>query len=630
MLKKLAPWYIAVSIVFVLIVSLLNAWNDSAIFDETAHIPAGYSYLTQHDIRLNPEHPPLLKTLAAFPLLFLHLKFDTTQPFWTTDVNGQWDAGHSFLYENGNDWNAILFWSRVPIILISIALGLFLFWWGKQWLGLAGGLIAFTLAMFDPNILGHDHYVTTDVGIAAFLTFSMYFFLRFLKKPTWKNILIGGIFLGLAHLTKFSSVLLLPIFFVALVVYPLFSKRSSKDSSFQWRSLFSYLGKGLVAFAISILLVWVTYAGLYFSTSQEVVQKTIDFYFVPTDPRPTVQATNSTLTFLNGNPITRPLGEYILGVAMVFKRVAGGNGAYFMGQVSNTAFPAYFPTVFMLKETLPLLLLTLFALVFSLGRSIRRYSSLHAPILHTSAKQFSKFVRKNPTSWALLGFIVLYAYISITGNLNIGFRHLFPILPFLYLLIARQMTDLLKNTKGAIHFTASIIFSLLLLFNITTTVYAYPYYMSYFNPVAGGSMNGYHYVTDSNADWGQDLKRLNTWINDYNACAHIKCDPNMGVGCPSKCYSIEKSFPTPLQPIDKIHVDYFGGGNILKIIGEDRAILWWDSRRPIEPGWYAISVNFLQGSIYDTTKKDEESYRWLRDQTPVAQVGTSILIYHIQ
>lgn len=41
---------------------------QSATFDETAHLPAGYSYLETADFRLNPEHAPLAKLLAAVPL----------------------------------------------------------------------------------------------------------------------------------------------------------------------------------------------------------------------------------------------------------------------------------------------------------------------------------------------------------------------------------------------------------------------------------------------------------------------------------------------------------------------------------------------------------------------------------
>src|SRR4051812_11720106 len=46
------------------------ARSTSATFDENSHLPAGYTYLRWHDYRLNPEHPPLVKKLAAIPLLW--------------------------------------------------------------------------------------------------------------------------------------------------------------------------------------------------------------------------------------------------------------------------------------------------------------------------------------------------------------------------------------------------------------------------------------------------------------------------------------------------------------------------------------------------------------------------------
>lgn len=67
--------------------------GNSAIVDELAHIPAGYAYLHYHDYRLNPEHPPLMKDLAAIPLQFMNLKFPLDSSAWTTDVNGQWEVG---------------------------------------------------------------------------------------------------------------------------------------------------------------------------------------------------------------------------------------------------------------------------------------------------------------------------------------------------------------------------------------------------------------------------------------------------------------------------------------------------------------------------------------------------------
>jgi len=634
-LEKNYKLIVGLILTFIFVVSVLNAWWDSAIFDETAHIPAGYSYLTMHDMRLNPEHPPLLKDLAALPLVFMKLSFDTTQKFWTTDVNGQWEAGHNLFWQMGNNADLLIFWARIPFVLLSLLFGLFIFKWGKELAGILGGLLALTLYAFDPNILGHNHFVTTDLGIAGFMMISFYYFLKFIKDPTWKNVAIGGFFLALVQLTKFSSILLLPIFGLVAIIYPLTKKIPSDKKNiliFKLSKLGEYLGKSLVALVFSLIVVWLFYALNNYAMPQEKLAETINHYFNLSDPNIKNIYTNKILLTLNETAFLRPLSEYLLGIAMVFKRVAGGNGAYFMGQVSGTAFPAYFPTVFALKEPLIMLFLMLSAFLIAAWSSFKTVVSC---IKKSSVQKLScltalrDYLRQHIEVLAMFTFILLYTYISITGNLNIGFRHLFPILPFIYILTAKVIIDFCqkrKNSPTRVTFlSATFILSALL---IIETVTAYPFYMSYFNRIAGGPKNGYNFVTDSNADWGQDLKRLGIWINDYNSCAQILCDPNMKVGCPANCYSIATPFPTPGKPIDKIRVDYFGGADI-KYYVRDKYIMWYDSKRPLETGWYAISTNFLQGSIYDKTKKDPATYRWTQKLAPVYQVGTSIFIYYV-
>lgn len=603
-LEKNYKLIVGIILAFMFVVSVLNAWWDSAIYDETAHIPAGYSYLTMHDMRLNPEHPPLLKDLAALPLMLMHLKFDTTQNFWTTDTNGQWDAGRNLFWQMGNNADQLIFWARIPIILLSLLFGFFIFKWGKEFSGILGGLLALTLYTFDPNILGHNHFVTTDIGIAGFMMLSFYYFLKFIKDPTWKNVAIGGLFLAAVQLTKFSSIMLFPIFGLIAIIYPLVKKIPTEEKSvilFKLKKLGEYLGKSLIALTISILIVWLFYAFNTYKMPADKLAQQINFSFSPQDTANIKNIyTNKILFSLNESATLRPLATYLLGIAMVFKRVAGGNGAYFMHQVSINAFPSYFQTVFVLKEPLIMLFLMLSALLLTGWNNFKallnhfKESVTRAPWL-TALRDY---LRHHIETIGMFSFILLYTYISVTGNLNIGFRHLFPILPFAYILTAKVIIDFCQKRKNlptkVTFLSITLILSLLL---IIETAVAYPYYMSYFNQIAGGPKNGYNFVTDSNADWGQDLKRLRLFLDKH-------------------------------PEIDKIRIDYFGGADAKYYI-KDKYIMWYDSKRPLEAGWYAISTNFLEGSIYNITKKDEQTYRWTQKIAPVYQVGTSIFLYHL-
>src|SRR4051794_31173671 len=66
--RALAFGLAAASIVAFVVFPLANIRATSPTTDETTHLGAGYSYLASHDFRLNPEHPPLLKMIAALPL----------------------------------------------------------------------------------------------------------------------------------------------------------------------------------------------------------------------------------------------------------------------------------------------------------------------------------------------------------------------------------------------------------------------------------------------------------------------------------------------------------------------------------------------------------------------------------
>jgi hypothetical protein len=340
-----------------------------------------------------------------------------------------------------------------------------------------------------------------------------------------------------------------------------------------------------------MVIVWILYAINTYDMPKEVIARQINFSFPTSDYNPKSIYTNQILSAVNSHDLTRPFAEYLLGVAMVFKRVAGGNGAYFLGDVSSKASAAYFPIVFVLKETIPFLALIIFALSYTFVQFIKNLKS-------GAFGRFKRFLQTEVTSYTLFGFIFLYSLMSITGNLNIGFRHLFPIIPLAFILVTKKIFEIKRGANYHARHQILIMMTVVLAWITVETSYNYPNYTSYFNESIGGSKNGYKYVTDSNTDWGQDLKRLKVFL-----------DENPG--------------------IEKINTDYFGGENPEYYLGE-KYVSWWDSKRPIESGWYAISANSLQTSIYDKANKNpDNNYAWTNSYQPVTMIGDSILIYHI-
>jgi hypothetical protein len=178
----------------------------SATNDEPVHLVSGYSYWQTRDFRINPEHPPLAKLIAAFPLIFMRPQLDTTQENWKTA--DQYPLGYTFLYQN--DADRLLFWSRAAMILLAAAGLVATFLWARDLFGVAAGLFAATMYAFSPNLLAHGMLVTTDVPLAVFTVLTLFLFWK-------KRDLLAGLALGAAMASKFSGAFL-PVLIVALAV----------------------------------------------------------------------------------------------------------------------------------------------------------------------------------------------------------------------------------------------------------------------------------------------------------------------------------------------------------------------------------------------------------------------------
>src|SRR5262245_41371009 len=213
-------WWAATSLLTVMLFLMLDSSReDSLTFDEPAHIAAGYAYLRFRDARLNYEHPPLLKILAAIPLLPLSPDFPLTASAWHEANNGQWETAFLFLYRSGNDPHRLAALARLGPMALTILLGLVLFLWTRQWRGSGSALLTLFLFAFSPTILAHGRLVTTDVAAAFGVTLAGFAFIHFISTPGRRTALLTGLALGIALLCKFSTFLLVPFMAVLTLLW---------------------------------------------------------------------------------------------------------------------------------------------------------------------------------------------------------------------------------------------------------------------------------------------------------------------------------------------------------------------------------------------------------------------------
>ena len=102
------------------------------------------------------------------------------------------------------------FATRSANILLTLLFAFAVAWWTRRRYGPAAGLAAAALCAFDPNLIAHGRYVTTDFPVTAFFFFACVLWVEYLEKATWRRLLAAAVAIGLALITKFSAVLLIP------------------------------------------------------------------------------------------------------------------------------------------------------------------------------------------------------------------------------------------------------------------------------------------------------------------------------------------------------------------------------------------------------------------------------------
>lgn len=564
------------------VLTISSVAGDSLTMDELAHLPAGYSYLTQKDMRLNPEHPPLIKDLAAVPLLLIKgIKFPSDIRAWKDDINSQWDFGANFLYKSGNPTDKMIFWGRMPMILLLLFLGFYLFKATRELFGDKAGLISLFLFALSPTFLAHGRLVTTDVGAAAGAFISTYYFIRALKIPTTKNIIISGIVLGIAELCKFSLILLAPFFIILALVWWL-----TKSGNF-----IQTLKTLVFSALIGIVVIWPVY--LFHTWNYPAQRQHNDTVAILASYN--VKPIANAIIWLSDKPILRPYAEYLFGLAMVSQRTTGGNTSFFLGNVSSHAWKSYFPVVYAIKETIPLHLLTIIALICAVVALRKANAAINR-------EQIKEWLKKYFIVIAAFIFAAIYWTISLYSNLNIGVRHLLPFFPFLFMLVGAGLAKLWLKPP-LLKFKYAIL-GILAVWQIVSVTAAYPGFLSYFNEIIGGSASGINYVGDSNLDWGQDLKRLKQWT--------------------------DKNLPAGRQ----VYIDYFGGGSSEYYFG-NRFIQWHNDNDPDQipkNSYLAVSATFLQierGKPAPNFNQQLGKYDWLCKYKPLAIIGRSIYVFRI-
>ncbi len=264
------------------------------------------------------------------------------------------------------------------------------------------------------------------------------------------------------------------------------------------------------------------------------------------------------------------LGLYWKGLYATLTRLDQGRSSFAFGSHSVSGVWWYFPAALLVKTPL-----------VALGAA--------AAGIWLTAKNF-----RRDYLWLLVPPAAFFAA-ALTAKVQIGYRHIMPVMPFLAVLAGLALSRL-PGKKG------TWLASGLLLLNAASVLRVNPYYLSYFNEAAGGPSSGYRLLTDSNLDWGQDVPALARYLASRGnpplifSYFGVARPESRGIGY------------VPLGVVSNVELKGTGA----QVCSMKEVLL-------------AVSVTNLQSTYY----ADKSTYDWLKDRKPLFDAGNSIFLYDL-
>ncbi|NNN30848.1 phospholipid carrier-dependent glycosyltransferase [Streptomyces sp. S3(2020)] len=472
-----------------------TAVQQTPTIDEPVYVGTAADSLHEHEIRYNPEHPPLGKLVIAVGVALADPRYD---PSFSGD---QGQVGRHLLYESGNDPWQLMLWARLPVIALTLAFGLVVLAFARELVGPAGGILALALYAFSPDVIAHGSLATLDVPAAGFLLTSVWLLWRARRRPRL-YVPLAGVAAGAALATKMSALAAVPVL-LALAAWSVWHHDSLDRRGAPARAAARAAAGAVVVAVAAIAVVWLSYLvvdpRLRWSPQQHV---------------PVVHGLRALLVDLMPFP-----EAYRDGMRVQFGFENHPWQGFLFGRLYTGSLWYYLPAALLVKT--PLGMLALWAAGAVAVVAVRRLRPA-APYL-------------------LVPTAVLLAS-AMTGSRDFGTRYA-VFVPMFLAVAAAGVLAVRRRWAG-------VAAGALVLFVAVSSVRTFPYYLPYSNEAFGGPAETRLRLHDSNVDWGQDLGRLADRLRERYPAERIWL-VYKGSGVPSY-YGIDASDPRE-APLDDVH-----------------------------------------------------------------------------
>ncbi len=382
--------------------------RQSLTGDGAHHLVAGYQTARYGQNLVNLEHPPLVKLIAAFPLLF---EPEDVQPPIRVQ---QWRPSLNQLHADSDLLRRATIRSRLMVLSVIVLPMLLAIWaLGNRF----GSEIGFAVAAafgLSFTFIGNFTILQTDAACTLGFALVILAAIRYQVSPSWSSVIILGLASSFALNAKFTGVLLGPTVLMAILV--------ANHKERRWLKIGTHL---IAVGALSVAGIVCVYSVANRNYDRDAGREVIQDY-----------CENRSNALIVGDHL-KPFEPLLLGIERIQPGLAQWTTGliglraqnaeaiypcYALGEVTSLGRWWYFPLLLAVK--LPVVIWVAFLAAGALAiKSIRR----------------GEVIVDSTNRWGIcfvLLTIVVYLTATIPSNINLGVRHMMPILPLLLILAA--------------------------------------------------------------------------------------------------------------------------------------------------------------------------------------------------
>ncbi len=369
--------------------------------------------------------------------------------------------------------------SRFVMVVLNVIILTASYLYARRMLGTLPALTGFLLIAFDPFHIGLTRLLHLDGLMANFILLATLAFLAYLHRERVFDILVSGAAAALGFLTRSPAIVLVPVIGLFSLWKPWKAfRRHELTLQVIWQAFWPLL----VWLAAAVLTIFAVWPAMWVHPLQTITQ--------------------------------------VFTIAEDYAVAGHDSAIYFNGQVIPDGnlgwrFLYFYPLTYLWRAT-PIVLI---GLAFALWGYLTRRKPFDEP-------------QARLTVQGLFLLVAVYTLLMTLGEKKFD-RYLLPVYPALDLIaglgwfaLGRLLWQ--KSWRGVLRYAPIMILVVIFMVQAGGSVRTFPYYLSYYNPLLGGSRSAPRVMQ---IGWGEGLDQAARYLNDKPNARELKVSTFYPSGC---------------------------------------------------------------------------------------------------